>query len=359
MTNEKNKAIKFSLFSDLHYLKGDYINTLTDLQGILDRASGAGVDFVMQAGDFCQNRVESPELDDVYLHNAHGLTVYGIYGNHDMEHHSDGANNMKLITPLLTNDPDVTWGTEDGRPSADGGIGYYYFEKNGFRVVCLDSNYSWNPTEGFWEHNRPASWGAPTGNQAVNSLGPVQLAWLERVLTDAAEKSLSCIVVSHEGFSTLGNNSPDSEAVREMFRKVNGMRRGTVLMAINGHWHTHNIKIEDNVFYLQMNSTRCADERYNNRNRPQHYPESAVYDMFDGYAEDGSIRFRKDKVVSAARSSSTWYWRDALNGIITVTGDGSITMEGMETDWLEGVKPNTVTVYHNPYILSGEWKLDI
>ena len=108
MTKTKNGTLKFSLFSDFHYLRGHYVNTLGDLQAILDRAAASEVDLVIQAGDFCQNRIDSPELDDVYLNNRYGLPVYGIYGNHDMEwHRRDQSNNMKLITPLLTNDQSV------------------------------------------------------------------------------------------------------------------------------------------------------------------------------------------------------------------------------------------------------------
>ena len=355
---EENQ-LKFSLFSDFHYLRGHYINSLEDLQKILRRAHESDVDLVIQAGDFCQNRVDSREVDDVFLRNPYNLPVYGIYGNHDMEWHlRDGANNMKLITPLLTNDPNVTWGTSDGKPAEDGSIAYYYFEAKGFRIVCLDSNYSRSEERQAWEHNLPGSWGAPEGNQKVNSLGPVQLAWLDGVLTDAAEKRLPCIVVSHEGFSTLGKNSPDSEAVRGIFKKVNEIRSGTVLMAINGHWHTHNIKIEDNVFYLQMNSTRCCAENYCNRNLPHHYSDQLTYNEFAGYGENGEMLFEPKPIVSAARVNSVWYFQEPLNAIITVTKDGKITMEGMETDWLDGVAYPTPSIHHKPYVLSGEWELN-
>lgn len=360
MSNRKNGTLKFSLFSDFHYLRGHYINTLGDLQAILDRAAASEVDLVIQAGDFCQNRIDSPELDDVYLNNRYGLPVYGIYGNHDMEwHRRDQSNNMKLITPLLTNDQSVIWGTEDGSFAEDGSIAYYYFEANGFRVVCLDSNYSWSAEREAWEHNLPGSWGAPEGNERVNSLAPTQLAWLERVLSDAAERAIPCIVVSHEGFSTLGKNSPDSEVVREIFRRVNAVRRGTVLMAINGHWHTHNIKIEDGVFYLQMNTSRCAAENYAIRDLPPHYPEDMTYDIFAGYGEDGGMRFDNVPLNTAERAASCWYFRDALNAIITVTKDGKIKMEGMETEWLGGVEPPQLTMYMKPYVMSGEWELNL
>lgn len=360
MTSNDKTSIKFCLFSDFHYWRGKYLNSLDDLDAILARAYASGASLVLQAGDLCQNRIESPELDDALLRNVYGLPVYGIYGNHDMEAHMrDGMNNMALITPLLTNDKDVVWGTPDGAPSPDGSIAYYYFEKNGFRFICLDSNYSWNPELCFWEHNRPGSWGAPAGNEHVHSLGPLQLVWLDTVLTDAAKRGLQCIIMSHEGFSTLGKRSPDADAVCAMYAKANGIRRDTVLMSINGHWHTHNIKIEDGVFYLQMNVTRCAAEDYLNREQPNHYPEDLMYNIFSGYGEDGRPQFSSVPVISAVRSASTWYFRDALSAIITVTHEGKITIDGMETDWLGGVHSPWQNAFQKPYIMSGEWQLDV
>lgn len=360
MSNENKKSIKFSLFSDFHYLRGEYVNSLGDLHKILDRANDANVDFVLQAGDFCQNRYESPELDKAFLSNEYGLPVYGIYGNHDMERHSrDGKNCMALITPLLTNDKEVIWGTADGKISPDGSIGYYYFEKNGFRIVCLDTNYSWSPTEKLWEHNRPASWGPPAGNEQIDSLGPVQVSWLDEVLTDAAKKEIRCIVVSHIGFYVAQRNCPDANAVKEIFAKVNKIRKGTVIMAISGHWHTHKVRFEDNVFYLQMNTTRCATECYANRDRPAHYPDELVYDIFVGYDENGNELFESQRVNSADRGNSSWFYADAINAIVTVTEDGKITVDGMETDWLGGILPPWQNEYLKPYATSGEWSIEI
>lgn len=83
-----------------------------------------------------------------------------------------------------------------------GSIGYYYFDnEKGFRVVCLDINYSWNTSKSIWEHNRENSYGPPSENIKGDSLGPVQLSWLEDVLTDAAQKGISCIVTAHTSIS--------------------------------------------------------------------------------------------------------------------------------------------------------------
>ena len=66
------KQIKFALFSDFHYNEGRYISSVADLEAILKRANDAGVDFVLQAGDFCNNFPTSPEIFKTFLENEYG-----------------------------------------------------------------------------------------------------------------------------------------------------------------------------------------------------------------------------------------------------------------------------------------------
>ena len=66
------KQIKFALFSDFHYNEGRYISSVADLEAILKRANDAGVDFVLQAGDFCNNFPGSPEIFKTFLENEYG-----------------------------------------------------------------------------------------------------------------------------------------------------------------------------------------------------------------------------------------------------------------------------------------------
>ena len=177
--------IKFSVFADLHYKYRMYTASVEDLETILERANSNDVDFVIHCGDFCNDYIGSPELYNTYLNNKYGLKVYGIYGNHELE---SANNSMEYVTPKLTNDDNVIWGTDDQK-IGDGNIGYYYFDKNGFRIICVDTNYSFNETKNSWEHNTTCSWGPPVGNIKVSSLAPIQFAWLENVLYNAAEKS--------------------------------------------------------------------------------------------------------------------------------------------------------------------------
>ena len=137
-TRYENRKIKFALFSDLHYRENLYLTSISDLDKILERANENDVDFIIHAGDFCNSYPESPEATSRYLNNKYNLAAYGIYGNHELE----GCTTMQIVTPLLNN-REVVWGTPDGK-IGDGSIAYFYFDINGIRIVCTDTNYSFN-----------------------------------------------------------------------------------------------------------------------------------------------------------------------------------------------------------------------
>ena len=220
--------MKFLLFADLHYHPAAYASTVGNLETILKRAAEEQVDFVIHAGDFCNDYATCPQVIKAYVNNPYGLPVYGVYGNHELEwvtHDRKGldkSNPMERVSPYLTNRVDeVVWGTSDGK-IGDGSIGYYYFDVKGFRIVCVDTNYSYNEERNEWMHNQ--DYFAPKENIHGDCLGPVQLQWLEDVRTDAAHKGIPCVVVGHAGFSAHWNKSWNHETVREIYARVNAIR---------------------------------------------------------------------------------------------------------------------------------------
>jgi DNA repair exonuclease SbcCD nuclease subunit len=322
------------------------------MQSILDRAHKANAAFILHAGDFCNDYKGSPELMRAYFENTYGLPAYGIMGNHELE---TKGNDLALLTTLLTNRT-VTWGTPDGA-RGDGSIGYYYYEANGFRIVCLDTNYSLNAKTREWEHNLPASYGAPSGNQYANSLGPIQLKWLERTLMDAADQDIPCIVVSHASLSGLWSSSPDAKAAQKIFRKANNARMGTVLMAINGHLHTNRAEILDGVLYLDMNTTRNGVWRSNGQ--PHYVGPKYTFDYIT-YDDDGNeLQKTKKELSTLSGGSKTWFFEDPLSAIVTVSTSGRITIEGAETDWIYGVTPEALGDGQMPSVLSGVFDLPL
>ena len=344
--NTVNKTLRFAVFADLHYKKNMYASSVSDLDKILSRANEAQVGFVIHAGDFCNDYIGSPELTGAYLENGYDLPVYGVYGNHELE---SRGNRMEIVTKLLTNQSEsVVWGTLDGK-LGDGSIGYYYFDIDGFRVICLDTNYSL--LDGSWVHNTENSYGPPKGAVRENSLGSEQLAWLEKVLLDAAERGLSCITVSHAEFSGAnGSASSDASAVRELFAKANSKRRRTVLLAINGHYHTDHTATVEGVLYFDCNTVLNG---YWKICDGQHYTDDQTF-AFEDYDADGRLINTCEKPLSSlSQAKNTWFFTEPLSAIITVSGD-EIVIEGSVTEWRYGVEPDAGSDAKRPMITSSE-----
>lgn len=339
-------SVKFSLFSDLHYIKEYYSCTPKHLEAILQRAADNDVDFVMSLGDFSNDYIGSPEMISLYLDNPHGFPVYGIYGNHELEcmHHGKAdleiAESMIYVTPYLTNRADeVHWGTADGKPSPDGSIAYYWFEKNGFRFICTDCGYSYNKTTGEWEHNRDL-YVRTKGNSPTECIGEPQRRWMENVLTEAAHNDIPCIVFTHPTlYRAWGGAAGDAEDTRELFRRVNAIRKGTVVAAINGHLHTDHAAVEDNIVFLDINVV--INGFWKGDGEP-HYSEGQTFE-YPKYDAKGQYLGTETKEIRKLHASGkTWFFKDPLNCIVKITNTGKsilISVDGAETEYLYGVLP--------------------
>lgn len=317
--------MKFLAFADLHYKKGMYAASVQMLEKILARAAGEQVDFVIHLGDFCNDYKGSPEIVRAYLDNPHGLPVYGVYGNHELE---SAGNSVELVTPLLTNQP-VQFGSPDG--------GYWYADRGNFRLIGLDTNYSLSP-EGIWEHNRTASYTSPKGNAKTDSIGPEQLTWLRAVLADAAEGGRRVITFSHASFSGIWQSSPDAEAVREIFAEVNESHPGTVMLSVNGHYHTDHFAWRDGVAYWDVNTVQNGFWAHRDTH---HYADTHIYEFID-YDENGHPKGEAQNVPlnTLRQGQNTWFFTEPLSAVVTVEKDGTFRIDGSETEWMHGVLPD-------------------
>lgn len=325
------KTLKFCLFSDYHYKYKFSLRTVGELGGIFDRAHNEGAAFVMHCGDFSNDYIGSPEITNAFLKNKYDLPAYGLYGNHELEAPN---NSMQVVTPLLTN-REVVWGTPDGK-IGDGSIAYYYFDVDGFRMVFTDTNYSIGADTGEWEHNPTCSYNHRPGNKMGDSLGPVQLEWLEGVLTDAAHKGLKCIVASHASFTKWWRWSPDWQNVQDIYRRVNAIRKGTVILSLNGHYHTDNAaKIED-VVYIDVNSSSGGlwiPGGY------EHYSDDMTYTVYEYDDEGNELGCCDFPISQMTMAKNSWWFADPLSAIVTVTTDGGVKVEGSVTKWIYDVVP--------------------
>ncbi|MBR2406192.1 MAG: metallophosphoesterase [Clostridia bacterium] len=336
-----SQSVKFCVFADFHYMKQVYPVTQEHLDAILRRAVDNKVDFVVQLGDFCNDILVAPEITRYYTENPYDLPAYGVYGGHDLEYVEFSGkdlprdNTMGPVTKLLNSDDDVVWGTEDGT-IGDGSIGYYYFDCGGFRFVSVDSQYSQNPETGEWMKN--ITYHCEKGQQRSDRLGDKQLAWLENVLTDAAHKDIPCIIFAHSpAWHGYGGTEPE---VKELFDKVNGIRKGTVMACFNGHLHTNRpTKMVDNVLYIDINATINA--WWMGAKAKPHYTAEHTYEYTEYDANGNAVSKRQRPYIELWQGQNTWFVKEPLSAIVTVDTDGTVTVDGMETDWVYGIAPET------------------
>ncbi len=347
-----DNTVRFLLFADFHYKQGMYLSPISDVEKMMKFAKESFADFVLHCGDYCNDYIGSPEAINPLLNNIYGLSVYGVYGNHELE---SKDNSMAVVTPLITNRRDtVIWGTADGK-IGDGNVGYYYFDNGDFRVICLDTNYSFNEELNEWQHNLTASWGAPKDNIKPNSLGPVQLSWFEELLLKSAKDGKKCIVLSHATFNREWSGcSPDSDVVFDLINKVNEMKNGTVIMAINGHYHKNRIEKKDSVLFFDVNAVRNGCWVFN---APKHYDDNHTFEYIK-YDENGEILSSEIAPLSELwQSGNTWYFKEPLFAVVTVLQDGTVNIEGAKTEWIYGVEPQNQPNFVTPEITGGNFKL--
>ncbi len=250
-------SIKFTVFSDFHYDSLKNITKIEHIEEIFKSANKNGSQFVMHCGDLTGNWPRNPELFEAILNNKYNLKVYGTYGNHDTQ---SVENTFDFVTPRLTNDENVVWGTPDGK-IGNGDVTYFYVDIGEFRFIFIDTNHSYFPKEDLIKHAPPGMGEAPPENDPRHVLGEPQLKWLKATLYDAVEKGLHCITASHAGFAGFKEGgwehptpSYDIETVRAMFNEVNAKHPHTVIMSINGHYHTDHAATADNIVFFSVNS---------------------------------------------------------------------------------------------------------
>lgn len=314
--------IKFLAFADFHYKKMMYSTKIEFLERILLRAKAENVDFVIHAGDFCHDYKNSPELFETYLNNPYNLPVYGVIGNHDMEF----ENVYDFVTSRLTNSK-VNFGEPLYNETSSG---HWYTDVKNFRIIGIDSNYTYCPAEDIWEHNHALT--PRKGNLYDRSLSPKQLLWLEETIRDAEEKNLKVIAVAHDSFTDLTFvKSPDAQKVQEIFAKF----PKTVLLAINGHCHTDNFKILNDVAYLDLNTATLGAWDMKDTH---HYSDEHTF-TFTNYVDGKKVSTEEVPLTKLDLATNAWEFAEPISAVITITDDNKLIIKGESTQWEYGVAP--------------------
>ena len=274
--------MKFLMFADLHYFPGVFMGgTWENLKEIQNRALAEGCEFIIHAGDFCHG--PSKVEDYVKAYNDFVLPSYHCLGNHDTDH-----------TPY-----------EDTLKYYNMPNGYYFFDHGGYRFIVCDPNYIY--ADGEYVSFSKANY--RKYGQSKDYMPPQELAWLEETI---ASSPYSCVLISHQSFEREADGVKNYQQVREIINKANEKRPNHVLMCINGHYHRDNIRILDNVCYLDMNAVRYdwVDIEHNL------YPQ----ELCEKYA----------------KIKNTVVYNDPLYAIVTLEGN-TITIEGAKSSMFMGV----------------------
>lgn len=294
--------LKFCAFADIHY----YPKTLPHdsvewLERILDRADRAGCDMIIHMGDFCHRPWKCK--DYVSRYNDFHIPCYHTIGNHD----DDGNTHERTLEAYKLKN------------------GYYFFDMKGFRFVVTDTNYY--VRDGVFIHYSHCNYlrlskpdkeeERKVHNISDTRVPPEELEWLRDVIENSP---YPVIVTSHAGYD---RPYPESAAVRAIFREANERHPGRVRLVINGHHHTDNIKIQDNIIYFDLNS---ASYQWMMRRTHTAYPES--------YLERWSA------------VNHTIMWDDPISAIITISDDGRIKMEGQISRFHLGITPEMAGYSH-------------
>lgn len=264
--------------------------TWEDLALMQRHAEETGCEMIIHAGDFCHGPDEDDDIREVIkAYNDFHIPSYHCLGNHESDR-----------TPLA----DVL------RLYKMPGE-YYYFDKGGYRFIILNPNYYRDGDEyiaydlgNYYSNQSKRDW-----------IPPNQLAWLKETVNASP---FPCILISHESFER-SDGVQNRDDVIAIIREANRKKPHSVLMCINGHYHTDYMRIWDGVLYFDVNSASFI-------------PLGIVHPYFPEKISRGHMRFHNTTVV----------YNDCLHAIVTLEGT-KITVEGMDSSFYLDVSQEKVT----------------
>jgi predicted phosphodiesterase len=268
-------AVRFCAFADLHYYPGVFPHDSRDwLEQILDRATREKVDFIIHAGDFTHRPKAC--IDFVNFYNDYSLPTYHCIGNHD-----DDGNSHEITLECYRLQQ-----------------GHYHFDCKGFRFIVADPNYFLQ--DNVYVHYSSANYYKVGGAYVP----PEQLEWLQDCIENSPHP---CIIISHQSFERELGGCNNFRAVRNIINTANAKQPGRVRLVINGHHHRDNIRIIDKVLYLDLNSAN-----------------------YDWVPKEHS-KYPPEVLAKHRLAKNTVIYNDPINAIITMTQQGQIKIDGMNS----------------------------
>ena len=243
----------------------------TRLKTFIDRMNREKVDFIMQLGDFCRPYDYNQGFLDIW--NQFEGPRYHVLGNHD----TDGGFTREQTLEF--------WGAKEK---------YYSFDLDGYHFVVLDGNDK--------KEHGPAS-GYP------RYIGEQQAEWLK---SDLANTNSPTFIFSHQSIENAGgveNGKVIRSILEEANRKANFRK---VIACFSGHHHADYYTVIENIYYIQINSMS--------------------YEWLG--ADYKHARFSKEIEEAHPWVSYTAPYKDALYAIVTVRSNGTIEIDGIQSEWI-------------------------
>lgn len=275
----------FLAFGDLHHYPGEFYDDKEERwEKIVRRSVEQNAEFIVGLGDY----VHEPALNGAFAERmmTSPKDLYCCLGNHDTEH-----------SPL-----------EEVLPLYRMPYNYYYFDRDGYRFIVLDANYTLN--DGEYVHYNPGV----VRQTKAGVIPPEQLRWLAQVID---ESDCPCVLMSHHSIERP-DGMLNRDAVWDIIRRSNDKRRYAVMLYINGHHHRDHCSIVNDVCCLDLNSAA-----YQYINPP-----------FQGY---------RPEILALCRGMAyTLNFSEPLSALITLEGDDKIHIRGLTGEFLFGLTDRDV-----------------
>jgi predicted phosphodiesterase len=240
------------------------------LKVFVDRMNQEKVDFTIQLGDFCRPYAHNDGFMAVW--RSFAGPAYHVLGNHDM----DGG---------FTREQTVAYFKMPAQ--------YYAFDRGGFHFIVLDGNDKTDPPQsGYARH-----------------IGTEQQQWLRRQLE---QTDRPIIVFSHQSLEAPGGLE-NGAAIRKILEDANraaGKRK--VVACFNGHHHIDHSHRVNGIDYIHINSM-------------------SYFWMGSDYQH---VRYSDQIDKKYPWIKYTVPYRDPLFALVTLESDGTIRIEGTQSEWV-------------------------
>lgn len=270
--NKSNKKLTFGMVADVH--KDLMPDADRRLEVFIEQAQKRKVDFIIQMGDFCFGETKNKGFLNIW--ETYNGPKYHILGNHDMD-----RNTKSEIQDF--------WGMP--KP-------YYSYDFGGYHFIVLDANF-------LYQDNKYVDYAH--ANFYVDSsirtfINDEQIEWFK---TDLTATKLPTVVFSHQSLWHSVKN-------RLELQKIMEQQKEQVICCLSGHSHLDFHHEQNDIDYIGINSMS--------------YQWSQKYTT--------TKRFPKELYEQYGNLPHIAGYKDPLYGFATLNAKGSMTIEGVKSDWM-------------------------